>query len=206
MRNPVRKLQALFLAIATLSVGIPSIAIAANPETVKLTVHYQRVDADYASWNLWLWKNKLTGTDVDVNKAGVQFTGDDAFGKVVTIEITEMDELDDLGIIVRKGEWLSKDVPDDRFITKFGANGVTEIWLRQGDPTIHYSLPTTPAPVPLGNKLAQLYDSADFSAKYTYTGNDLGNTYSPTSTKFRVWAPTAIAVTLVTYAKADSPL
>jgi len=206
MRNSVRKFQALLLVIATLSVGVPSIAIAANPETVKLTVHYQRVEADYASWNLWLWKNKLTGTDVDVNKAGVQFTGDDAFGKVVTIELTEMDKFDDLGIIVRKGEWLSKDVPEDRFINKFGANGVTEVWLRQGDPTIHYSLPTTPAPIPLGNKLAELYDSADFSEKYTYTGNDLGNTYSPAATKFRVWAPTAIAVTLVTYAKADSPL
>ena len=189
-----------------ISLGVPSIASAANPETVKLTVHYQRVEADYTSWNLWLWKNVATGTDVDVSKTGVQFTGDDAYGKVATVEISGMDKFDNLGIIVRKGEWLSKDVPDDRFITKFGADGVTEIWLRQSDPTIYYALPTTPAPVAAGNKLAKLYDSPDFASKYTYTGNDLGNTYTPTSTKFRVWAPTAIAVTLVTYDKADSPL
>ena len=206
MRIRTRKYKALFLALATLSVGFPTIASGANPETVKLTVHYQRVEADYASWNLWLWKNKLTGTDEPVSTTGVQFTGDDAYGKIATVELTGMDKFDDLGIIVRKGEWLSKDVPDDRFISKFGANGVTEIWLRQNDPTIYYELPTTAAPKAPDNKMTKLYESPEFSAKYTYTGNDLGNTYSPTATKFRVWAPTAIAVTLVTYAKADSPL
>ena len=206
MRIRTRKYKALFLALATLSVGFPTIASGANPETVKLTVHYQRVEADYASWNLWLWKNKLTGTDEPVSTTGVQFTGDDAYGKIAKVELTGMDKFDDLGIIVRKGEWLSKDVPDDRFISKFGTNGVTEIWLRQNDPTIYYELPTTAAPKAPDNKMTKLYESAEFSAKYTYTGNDLGNTYSPTATKFRVWAPTAIAVTLVTYAKADSPL
>jgi pullulanase len=192
--------------LAILSFSFPAISQAANPETIKLTVHYQRVEADYQSWNLWLWKNMITGTDADVNKAGVQFTGDDAYGKTVTVDITGMDKYDNLGIIVRKGEWLAKDVPDDRFITNFGANGVTEIWLRQNDPTIYYALPTTPAPVAGNSKLTKLYDSPEFAAKYTYAGNDLGNTYSSTSTKFRVWAPTAIAVTLVTYPKSDSPI
>jgi pullulanase len=204
MRTTTRFYIALSSILTILAVGLPGVSHAANPETVKLTVHYQRVDADYTSWNLWLWKNMATGTDVDVNKAGVQFTGEDAYGKIATVEITGMDKFDNLGVIVRKGEWLSKDIPDDRFITKFGSDGVTEIWLRQGDPTIHYALPTTPPPVAIGNKLAKLYDSDDFSKKYTYTGNDLGNTYTAASTKFRVWAPTAIAVTLVTYSKADA--
>ncbi len=206
MRNPLRNSIFFISIVAVLATVFPAISNAANPETIKLTVHYQRTEPDYASWNLWIWKNMLTGADVDVNKAGVQFTGEDAYGKIATVEIPGMDKFDNLGIIVRKGEWLSKDVPDDRFITKFGTDGVTEIWLRQNDPTIHYSLPTTPAPVAAGNKLAKLYDSPEFATKYTYAGNDLGNTYSPTSTKFRVWAPTAIAVTLVTYEKADTPL
>lgn len=206
MRNPLRNSIFFISIVAVLATLFPAISNAANPETIKLTVHYQRTEPDYASWNLWIWKNMLTGADVDVNKAGVQFTGEDAYGKIATVEIPGMDKFDNLGIIVRKGEWLSKDVPDDRFITKFGTDGVTEIWLRQNDPTIHYSLPTTPAPVAAGNKLAKLYDSPEFAAKYTYAGNDLGNTYSPTSTKFRVWAPTAIAVTLVTYEKAETPL
>ncbi len=204
MRTSSRRFVALSSIFALLSLGFPSISFAANPETVKLTVHYQRAEADYASWNLWLWKNLNTGTDVDVNKSGVPFTGEDAYGKIATVDITGMDKFDNIGVIVRKGEWSSKDISDDRFITQFGAGGVTEIWLRQGDRAIYYELPTTAAPVAVGNKLAKLYDSADFASKYTYTGNDLGNTYTPTSTKFRVWAPTATAVSLVTYPSADS--
>jgi pullulanase len=206
MRIKSRSFVALSTILAVLAIGLPTVSSAANPETIKLTVHYQRTDADYTSWNLWIWKNLLTGTDVDVNKAGVTFTGDDAYGKVVTLDITGMDKFDNLGIIVRKGEWSSKDIPDDRFITKFGANGVTEIWLRQADPTIYYELPTTAAPVPVGNKLAKLYESAEFISKYTYTGKDLGNTYTTGATKFRVWAPTAKSVSLVTYATAEAPL
>jgi pullulanase len=45
-----------------------------------------------------------------------------------------------------------------------------------------------------------IMDSKAFADAYTYTGDDLGNTYSAFATKFRVWAPTASAVTLNTYA------
>ena len=188
------------------AVGLPAIATAANPATVTLTVHYQRPGADYDTWNLWLWRNLGTGTDAEVNKDGVKFTGDDDFGKVVTVEINNMDKYENVGIIVRKGEWAAKDVTADRFITKFGADGKTEIWLRQADPVIYYEKPTGEVAVPTGSKQAKLYDSPEFAAKYTYTGNDLGNTYSKTETKMRVWAPTATAVKVVTYAKADTPL
>ena len=188
------------------AVGLPAIATAANPATITLTVHYQRPGADYDTWNLWLWRNLGTGTDAEVNKDGVKFTGDDDFGKVVTVEINNMDKYENVGIIVRKGEWAAKDVTADRFITKFGADGKTEIWLRQADPVIYYEKPTGEVVVPTGSKQAKLYDSPEFAAKYTYTGNDLGNTYTKTETKMRVWAPTATAVKVVTYAKADTPL
>lgn len=49
-----------------------------------------------------------------------------------------------------------------------------------------------------------IMNSADFNAKFTYTGNDLGNSYSKSETKFRVWAPTAKAVSIVTYASASA--
>jgi type I pullulanase len=187
------------------AVGLPAIATAANPATVTLTVHYQRPGADYDTWNLWLWRNLGTGSDADVNKDGVKFTGDDEFGKVVTVEINNMDKYDNIGIIVRKGEWAAKDVTADRFIKEFGADGKTEIWLRQADPVIYYEKPTGEVVIPVANKQAKIYDSPEFAAKYTYTGNDLGNTYSKTETKMRLWAPTATAVKVVTYAKADTP-
>ena len=203
-QSALRRAFALVAIAVMAAVGLPAIATAANPATVTLTVHYQRPAADYENWNLWLWRNLGTGTDSDVNKDGVKFTGDDDFGKVVTVEINNMDKYENVGIIVRKGEWAAKDVTADRFITKFGADGKTEIWLRQADPVIYYEKPTGEVVIPVANKLAKLYDSPEFAAKYTYTGNDLGNTYTKTETKMRVWAPTATAVKVVTYAKADS--
>lgn len=197
---------ALVATAAIFVVGLPAIALADNPPVIKLTVHYQRPAADYANWNLWIWRNVASGTDSEVDKNGVQFTGDDDFGKVVTIEINNMDKYDNIGIIVRKGDWAAKDITADRFITKFNPNGTAEVWLRQADPVIYYEKPTGQAEVPSGSKQAKLYDSTDFVSKYTYTGNDLGNTYSKNETKLRVWAPTATSVKVVTYAKADTPL
>ena len=188
------------------AVGLPAIATAANPAIIKLTVHYQRPGADYAGWNLWIWRNVGSGADVELDKNGVQFSGDDDYGKVVTVSIDNMDKFENVGIIVRKGEWAAKDVTADRFITKFNSDGTVEVWLRQADPVIYYEKPSGEVAVPEGSKLAKLYDSSDFAAKYTYTGNDLGNSYSKSETKMRVWAPTATAVSVVTYAKADSAL
>ncbi|QSO51641.1 type I pullulanase [Alicyclobacillus curvatus] len=42
--------------------------------------------------------------------------------------------------------------------------------------------------------------------QYTYTGTDLGNTYSSRDTKFRVWAPTASSMNLLLYNSADGSL
>ena len=43
------------------------------------------------------------------------------------------------------------------------------------------------------------YSTADFEDQYTYTGDDLGATWSAEGTTFRVWAPTADAVTVMLY-------
>ena len=43
------------------------------------------------------------------------------------------------------------------------------------------------------------YDSAEFEKKYTYPGRDLGAFWSEEKTVFRVWAPTARAVSLLIY-------
>lgn len=47
--------------------------------------------------------------------------------------------------------------------------------------------------------LPSLYKSEDFINNYTYEGNDLGATWSPASTTFKVWAPTASDVDLNRY-------
>ena len=52
----------------------------------------------------------------------------------------------------------------------------------------------------LAINMTNLFDSRAFADKYTYGGDDLGNTYSLSGTKFRVWAPTATKVELLTFA------
>ncbi len=181
-------------------------AQAALPDTVHLTVHYQRSASDYQNWNVYLWKD-LPGTanDKEVSAAGFPFSGTDSYGAIVKIDVTSMATFNQLGFIIRKGAWVEKDGSTDRFVPAFDADGNAEIWLRQGDAVVYTAPPTgviAANPVVLQ---AKIYDSADFAGKYTYTGNDLGNTYTPANTKFRVWAPTASKVSLLTYPSLTSP-
>lgn len=176
------------------------IARAALPDTVHLTIHYQRSAADYQNWNVYLWRD-LPGTanDKEVSAAGFPFTGTDSFGEIATIDVTGLAAFNQVGIIIRKGAWVEKDGAIDRFISTFDSNGNAEVWMRQGDPTIYTAAPTGVIPPNPVVDQAKVFDSADFAAKYTYTGNDLGNTYTPQSTKFRVWAPTASKISLLTF-------
>jgi len=43
----------------------------------------------------------------------------------------------------------------------------------------------------------------DFTTYPTYSGSDLGSTYSPKSTTFKVWAPSSTKVTLNLYKSGD---
>ena len=181
-------------------------AQAALPDTVHLTIHYQRTASDYKDWNVYLWKD-LPGSanDKEVSAAGFAFAGKDAFGAIATTDVTGLATFDQLGFIIRLGAWVQKEGSTDRFITNFDANGNAEIWIRQGDKTVYTAIPTGDIPVSPAVAQAKIFDSPEFAAKYTYSGNDLGNTYSKASTKFRVWAPTASKVSLLTFATATTP-
>ena len=48
------------------------------------------------------------------------------------------------------------------------------------------------------------YGTPEFEAEYTYTGDDLGATWSKEATTFRVWAPTADAVAVNLYEAGDA--
>lgn len=47
--------------------------------------------------------------------------------------------------------------------------------------------------------MPNIYSTKEFEDQYTYTGNDLGATYTKEKTTFRVWAPTAKAVKVYLY-------
>lgn len=47
--------------------------------------------------------------------------------------------------------------------------------------------------------MPSIYSTPEFEAEYTYTGDDLGATWTESATSFRVWAPTAESVSVVLY-------
>lgn len=270
----------LIALLASLSVILTSAPVIAVPDSVTLTVHYQRPGGDYNGWNLWIWKNSdQNSLDTPISPTGVQFTGNDDFGKVVTVKIEGMRDFKDIGIIVRLNDWAAKDVDNDRFITEFDANGNAEVWLVQNEkpiftkrPSIEMKISTASfetfteikvelnkpfKPLPrtkndftisdgpkvtsvrtknpqfskdteliltlnssvslakryqishptLGKAsiaIGNLVTSSKFEKEFTYAGNDLGPTYSKGSTSFRLWAPTATRVELLTYSSATS--
>ncbi len=123
-------LSALIAAIFALTSLAPATALS---ETTELTIHYSRFEGDYKDWNLWVWPKGGEGK-------AYEFTEDDAFGKVARVKVPGTANVSEIGLIVRLGEWQTKDVQQDRFITKF-ENGKAEIWLIQADPTIYYAKP-----------------------------------------------------------------
>ena len=51
--------------------------------------------------------------------------------------------------------------------------------------------------------MSNKFSTPEFESAYTYTGSDLGATWSPAETAFRVWAPTADEVLLCLYRSGD---
>lgn len=49
----------------------------------------------------------------------------------------------------------------------------------------------------------ELYSGIEFESKFTYTGSDLGHTWSKEKTVFRLWAPSAVSVKLNLYRSGD---
>ena len=98
---------------------------------LTLKVHYHRFDKNFDQWNLWTWARGQDGN-------AYNFTSEDSYGKSATFKI-DLKGASDVGFIVRKGDWLAKDVDADRYIPVNRAkNGVLEVWLLQGDSRIYF--------------------------------------------------------------------
>ena len=48
-----------------------------------------------------------------------------------------------------------------------------------------------------------LYSTHEFEAQYTYSGSDLGSSWTPSKTTFRLWAPTAEEAVVNLYRTGD---
>jgi type I pullulanase len=98
-------------------------------DNLDVTFNYYRYDQNYSDWDIWVWTDKTDGQ-------AVPLSGETSYGKQATVHLTNLGGATKVGFIVRKKDWSEKDTADNRFITKFSAEGKAEAWLAQGQARI----------------------------------------------------------------------
>ena len=107
-----------------------------NMQGDGIYIHYYRKDGKYTGWNLWLWEGGKDGAQFDFNYK-------DDWGVIAAYPLSTWTSplVNQLGFIVRKGEWESKDVDSDRFVDfslyEKDDNGIYHIYLKTADPNIY---------------------------------------------------------------------
>ncbi len=170
----VIKKIALILFLASSLLFIPTFrrveATTASP-TETMVIHYFRYGADYDDgWNMWLWPANGAGAayQFDTDQTGVVT---DDFGAVATIDLTtNFASASSIGIIMRQGEWVKKDVDKDRFITvpATTADGTLHVYFVEGDERIGYAI-DDPAGPDRSDKIVNAYFSTLRTIRFTLT-------------------------------------
>ncbi len=108
MKNKKKLITATIVILCGFMVFLSFLADAvyAEPTSTMIFIHYNRPDADYQKWNLWIWEY---GQEGEV----FYFTGKDEFGVYSIIELEG--DISKIGFIVRTDAW-EKDVEVDRFV------------------------------------------------------------------------------------------
>lgn len=118
-----RRVHAWFLAllmIVTTVLGVYTPSEVKADDGTTVIIHYQRPDGDYENWDIWAWGGSVDGAQT--------FDYEDSFGKVCVIQASDV--IEELGFIIRKGEWEAKDFDGDQFITV--TDGFAEVWIQSG--------------------------------------------------------------------------
>ncbi|MDD5066364.1 MAG: type I pullulanase [bacterium] len=96
-----------------------------------LKIHYNRFENDYRNWNLWVWTKGQEGRSMNP-------AGQDKFGLYFHIDPETFGRPGEIGFILRKGNWESREGNSDRYIK----NKTGEIWLLQNDENLYTSEPS----------------------------------------------------------------
>ena len=158
--------KAIFVTFLTLILGFISVLHIQAATAETLIVNYHRFDDRYTPWSVWLWQNQPNSGDGQ----NINFTGyhpvTNSRQLVYPIAGTHLEGATRVGVIVRQSDW-TKDVAVDLFIdmSKADDNGVVEIFLVSGDPTVYYGLDE----VDLSHRVSQIEFISLQEARFTAT-------------------------------------
>ncbi|MCD4714906.1 MAG: type I pullulanase [Clostridiales bacterium] len=127
----MKKKISMLLLLILLVTSVPIHSFAADQ--TEMIIHYHRFDGNYEGWNMWIWPNGQNGT-------AYEFSEEDEFGKVARVMLEDIADIEEIGFIVRKGEWEAKDVDSDRFVptSQIDEEGNLEFYLIQGSESIYF--------------------------------------------------------------------
>ena len=130
----MKRAMAFCLILAMMISAVPISIAQAEGSEVDVVIHYHRFDGNYEGWNIWLWAKGKDGK-------AYEFQAEDTYGMKSEFTLDEMTDVEEIGIIIRKGEWEAKDVDMDRFVSleNVNAEGTLEIFLVQGAEPIYFS-------------------------------------------------------------------
>ncbi len=168
--------------------------------STDMVIHYHRYDGNYEGWDLWLWGPGLNGS-------AYAFDSEDDYGKVAHCSIPE--ELDEVGFLVRLGNWAAKDVAQDRYVNT--ENEVTEIWLLQGVKEVFFDEPDTSPRIffsaAIDNTLIRAFATNPFDTNtWQETVNVSVNGVNKAIKDVRKVDPTDISITQFFEIELESPL
>lgn len=134
----------LILALIIFFFGF-SVTVKADSEKAVevLKVHYFRYGGDYQNWNIWLWPERLDGAAIYFDEENGELVKDD-FGVVATVNLvgTSYQNKSRIGFLLRRGNWLEKDIEKDRYIEvpSTAPDGVLHVYFVEGDERVGYSI------------------------------------------------------------------
>ncbi len=124
--NRLKKIVASFLAFVMVFLTFatawkPTKAYAGDELVVKL--HYNRADGNYTNWTVWFWESGRDGKAVPFAEENGEM--------VATVTLSA--GCQELGYIVRFGEWEKKDVDKDQFIdVSYYTSGTIHYYVESG--------------------------------------------------------------------------
>jgi pullulanase len=109
-----------------------------------LVLHYHRPDGNYDGWNLWAWHEQAEGSEV-------RFDHPSPFGRYAIVPLGA-DGVENVGFIIRRGNWEQKDHDADRYAA-IADDTITERWAVSGDPKLY----TDPKEIDLSPRIAAAF-------------------------------------------------